>query len=93
MDEEKALGINWHMFEDLFSVRADVVLGGGRTGQEVTEVLVKKDMSLILNPEIKLSLRICLPIHPKAYDPLWSCLSYKVDWSTVVQKDSPVCQC
>ena len=70
VDEENALGINWHVMEDLFSVRADVVLGGGRTGQEVTEVLVKKYMSLIINPEIKLSLRICLSIHAKAYDPL-----------------------
>ena len=45
---------------DLFSVEADVVVGGGRTGQEIIEVLVQGDRSLILNPVLKLSLRICL---------------------------------
>ena len=70
VDEEKALGINWHVLEDLFSVKADVVLCGDRTGQEVVEILVQEDGSWILNPVLTLSLRICLSLRAKAYDPI-----------------------
>jgi hypothetical protein len=58
------------VLEALISVKADVVLDRDRTGQQVVEVLIEGNGSFILHPSLKLSLRICLSFHSKAYDPL-----------------------
>ena len=87
-DEEKALGVYWNVRDDLFYVKVDLSVGGGRKSSEIIPVfkasnetdgkadlfeVIDKDsdkMSLILNPGLLLTLRVCLSIHAKAYDPL-----------------------
>ena len=70
VEEERALGMNWNVLEDTFSVNAGAVLGGGKKGGEAVTEVVEDNNSLILNPTLKLSLRICLSVHAKAYEPL-----------------------
>ena len=87
IEEEKALGMKWNVLGDTFSVNAGAVLGGGKKCGEVVAVVVEdNDASLILNPELKLTLRICLSVHAKAYDPLGLVLPTKMVGALLFRK-------
>ena len=61
VDEEKALGVHWKVKEDELFVK----LGNGGKGGTMRISL----SSIIYNPLLKLSLRECLSLHAKAFDP------------------------
>ena len=71
---EKALGVQWMVRSDMISVRVSLELGNKRSPKAVSLVpqlgLDCRCPELIRNPGIKLSLRICLSIHAKTFDPL-----------------------
>ena len=55
---------------DKFFIKAEAKIGGSKKVGEMIQVLVLREEKVILNPNVKLTLRICLSIHAKAYDPL-----------------------
>ena len=75
-DEEKALGIGWDVRNDLFFVKPGLMIGGKKSRKELTPCLLPAadsgggNASLILNPKLILTLRICLSVHAQSYDPM-----------------------
>ena len=65
VDEEKALGLSWDVKPDLLSVKPAMLAEKKRGG---VPLLVSE--SLILNPSLSLTLRLCLSIHAQSFDPL-----------------------
>ena len=65
VDEEKALGLSWDVKPDLLSVKPALLAEKKKGG---VPVLVSE--SLILNPSLSLTLRLCLSIHAQSFDPL-----------------------
>ena len=71
IDEEKALGIYWNVKDDKFYVKAN--LDKPSKKPKKNDITVEVDgIEYLINITIKphLTLRICLSLHAKAYDPL-----------------------
>ena len=61
VEDERALGIMWCVKSDMFYVKV------GASGKKIATVNI---LQIIENPKLKLTLRICLSLHAKAFDPL-----------------------
>ena len=62
VEDEKALGIHWSVRDDLFYVKVNVA--GKKRNLKISL------QNICDSPDLKLTLRDCLSIHAKAYDPL-----------------------
>ena len=67
-NEEKALGMYWNVFEDYLYVKCDLVKPSKKPKKN--EIIVSVSAAGLLEIKPHLSLRICLSLHAKAYDPL-----------------------
>ena len=72
-DEEKALGVHWNVQKDELFIDPDLS-AEGRKGSVKTPAQVFDDGGMEENPSFglppKLTLRICLSLHARAFDPL-----------------------
>ena len=69
VEDERALGIMWSIKDDLFYIKV------GASGKKIASINISQ---IIQNPELKLTLRICLSLHAKAFDPLGLILPLKM---------------
>ena len=67
VDEEKALGLNWEVKQDLLSVKPAMLAEKKKGG---IPVLLEHANTLILNPVLTPNLRLCLSVHAQSFDPL-----------------------
>ena len=77
-EEEKALGTYWAVRDDTFYVKADLIKPAKkvRRGVNETVIAVNEDMSVSITPH--LTLRFCLSMHARPFDPLGLVLPVKM---------------
>ena len=71
LDEEKALGVHWDVCKDVLYVKADLLSIGKKRGKSDVCLSVCDDgpvKIVVVKPHM--SLRICLSLHARTYDPL-----------------------
>ena len=78
MDSEKALGVYWIVREDKLFIKAR---GSGKNKSIVVEL-----NSFLENPSLRLTLRECLSLHARAWDPLGFVLPVKMVGTLLFRK-------
>ena len=68
-EDEKALGLHWNVQKDELFIDPDLTVGGKKNMVKISEVNNDAENPSYGFP-LKLTLRICLSLHAKAFDPL-----------------------
>ena len=77
-DEEKALGVYWDIQGDTLYVKADLVKSGRgvKGSKSASLVIIDPSSRVVITPH--LTLRVCLSLHARPFDPLGLILPTKV---------------
>ena len=70
INEEKALGVYWNVTDDTFYIKADLIKASKKVkhGVKSAEVMVDPTLQVSIAPH--LTLRVCLSLHSRPFDPL-----------------------
>ena len=78
VEEEKALGVYWHVSKDLLYIKADLHKSNNRVrrGVPISTVSIGPDSLVSISPHM--TLRVCLSLHSKPFDALGFILPTRV---------------
>ena len=85
-DEERALGMSWDVKDDKFYVKSNLEKPGKKQKKSEVSVTINKDSIDRINIKPHLTIRACLSLHAKAYDPLGLVLPTKMVGSLLFRK-------
>lgn len=78
INEEKALGVFWDVYHDMLYIKGDLFKAGKKPqrGNKVAEIMIDPSYGVSIAPH--LTLRLCLSLHSRPFDPLGFILPTRV---------------